>query len=315
MRIEPALADLQAPSALAPEPASASATPKVCVIVASRGRPVEMGQLLEALAEQSLPAWQVILSVSDEADLPARAGEVALVVMGEPGSCAQRNRGLALVNADIDIVAFFDDDYLPHPNAVASISAFYRHHPAVVAAHGQLLADGINGPGLSYEASKSLIAAYDAGEKQRLLMVPCEALYGCNMTYRAAAIGNKRFDERLPLYGWQEDIDFSNQFVGQGAVVSTNAFVGVHRGVKTARTSGRRFGYSQIVNPAYLVTKGTMRARYAAKICLRNLGANIFRAFTPEPWVDRRGRLIGNMLGLWSLLQGPPAPEKVLDVR
>ncbi|MFX5968694.1 hypothetical protein ABTE68_20020, partial [Acinetobacter baumannii] len=38
-----------------------------------------------------------------------------------------------------------------------------------------------------------------------------EGLYGCNMVYRAASIAGLAFDERLKLYGWQEDIDFAVQ--------------------------------------------------------------------------------------------------------
>ena len=71
-----------------------------------------------------------------------------------------------------------------------------------------------------------------------------------------------RFDEGLPLYGWQEDIDFAARVARQGgALARTDAFAGVHCGVKTARSRGLPIGYSQVANPLYLVRKGTMRPR------------------------------------------------------
>ncbi|MGL1475040.1 hypothetical protein ACSTIT_23615, partial [Vibrio parahaemolyticus] len=65
-----------------------------------------------------------------------------------------------------------------------------------------------------------------------------EGLYGCNMVYRAASIAGLAFDERLKLYGWQEDIDFAVQAGRRGRTVATDAFVGVHLGSKGARASG-----------------------------------------------------------------------------
>ena len=46
--------------------------------------------------------------------------------------------------------------------------------------------------------------------------------YGCNMAFRTAGIGSVRFDERLPLYGWQEDLDFCGALRGSGRIVKTN---------------------------------------------------------------------------------------------
>ena len=80
------------------------------------------------------------------------------------------------------------------------------------------------------------------------------------MSIRTSAIGALRFDERLPLYGWQEDIDFTSQLRASGRVVGLNTLNGVHLATKSGRISGMKFGYSQIANPVYLVRKGTMPA-------------------------------------------------------
>ena len=115
-------------------------------------------------------------------------------------------------------------------------------------------------------------------------------------------IGDMRFDERLVLYGWQEDIDFTSRLRRRGRVVCVPASAACISGLKAGRVSGKRFGYSQVVNPVYLIRKGSVPASFALPLMFRNLAANLVRSLRPEPYVDRRGRLRGNLLGL-----SPPA--------
>jgi hypothetical protein len=84
---------------------------------------------------------------------------------------------------------------------------------------------------------------------------------------------------------------------------------GVHLGLKAGRVSGVRFGYSQVVNPIYLIRKGTVPVSFALPLILRNVAANILRSLRPEPHVDRRGRLRGNLRGFFHLLRGRVEPE------
>lgn len=288
----------------------------VAVVIASTGRPGEVGQLLTHLARQTHPISKVVLSIVNTSDLPAEVPEGILIVSGEKGSTAQRNRGMELILGDVDIVAFLDDDYLPSRRAVQGIVDLFSAYPDVVGANGMLLADGINSAGISYDSAVAMIENHDAlaGGPDMDGLIAVDGLYGCNMAFRAASIGDVRFDEALPLYAWQEDIDFAAQLRPQGRIVKTRAFVGVHRGVKGARTSGRRFGYSQVVNPIYLARKGTMRASFAFRIVARNVLANHIRVWSPEPWVDRMGRLKGNWMGFADTLAGRAHPMRILQI-
>jgi hypothetical protein len=122
------------------------------------------------------------------------------------------------------------------------------------------------------------------------------------------------FDESLPLYGWQEDVDYSFQLGRKGTLVYTNLLSGVHLGMKGGRTSGRRLGYSQIANPVYLLRKKTIPPRLAWRLMTRNLAANLVRSIWPEPYVDRAGRLSGNAAALVDLLRGRIHPERILKL-
>jgi hypothetical protein len=130
----------------------------------------------------------------------------------------------------------------------------------------------------------------------------------------AAATDAVRFDENLPLYGWLEDVDFSRRLAHHGAVVRAGALRGVHLGVKRGRQSGLRLGYSQIANPLYLIAKRSMRGDRALALMLRNLAMNLARSLSPEPYVDRRGRLAGNVAALRDLLGLRLHPENVLKL-
>jgi hypothetical protein len=46
----------------------------------------------------------------------------------------------------------------------------------------------------------------------------------------------------------------------------------------------------------------------------RNVARNIARCLAPEPWVDRRGRVKGNMLALGDLVLGRIDPRKILQL-
>jgi hypothetical protein len=41
---------------------------------------------------------------------------------------------------------------------------------------------------------------------------------------------------------------------------------------------------------------------------------NVARAARPEAYVDRRGRLVGNVLALRDLVTGRMAPERILEL-
>jgi GT2 family glycosyltransferase len=288
----------------------------IVVVIATRGRPEEVSQAVTLLKRQTLAPSAIILSVEKASDVGKLIDDPLLtVIFGIPGLCAQRNRALDALPPNTDLVAFFDDDYLPTPKALEGAAALFRRYSDVSGANGVLLADGINTAGVSYDDALSLIQSYrPALGKAPKIIAEMEGLYGCNMVYRVAAILGERFDEKLPLYGWQEDIDFAARMRKRGRQVKSDAFAGVHRGVKSARLPGIRFGYSQVANPIYLVKKGTMRSSYALRLIGKNILANHTRSFQPEPWVDRPGRVKGNWIALFDIIRGRLRPEAVLDL-
>ena len=200
----------------------------------------------------------------------------------------------------------------PPPTTLSERPAAFARHPEWAVMTGHVLADGINGPGLSFQQARDILAGAPDGDPERHERVAPAGAYGCNMVFRAADIAEHRFDERLPLYGWQEDTDFSRLVARGRPIVRLHGLRGVHLGVKRGRVSGVRFGYSQVVNPLYLVRKGTGTGRWAANLIVRNVLANVALSFRPEPHVDRLGRLKGNLIAAGHLMRGRCDPEFIM---
>jgi hypothetical protein len=53
-------------------------------------------------------------------------------------------------------------------------------------------------------------------------------------------------------------------------------------------------------------------AGFALRLMARNLAANVVHSVRPEPYVDRRGRLWGNLLGIAHVVRGRIEPEHAL---
>ena len=284
---------------------------KVCVIFPTRGRAELLERVVGFVDSQTVKPDLIIVScVSDDdvGGLVSRPG--MLVIKGKPGSSSQRNHALNHVPDDFDVVIILDDDFLMHGTWIAEVLKALDSDPSIACVTGTVLADGIHGPGYSFEEGQAILArARDVPKSLRV--APTGGPYGCNMAFRARSIAGLRFDERLVLYGWQEDRDFGGQIWNRGdRVVRINTALGVHLGIKRGRVSGRKLGYSQVINPLYLVRKKTMPWRDALDHVLRNVASNVVRSVAPEPWIDRRGRLGGNLIGLWDFVRGRLTPER-----
>ena len=291
---------------------------KLVVIIATAGRAELVGQLLRHLEAQTRTPDKVVLAAPNASHLDTYRPQRFAVssVFGKIGLTAQRNLGLEHALGQSDVITFFDDDFLPADDYLERVERAFAAAPEWSVLFGHAVHDGAGTAGLTFaEGLLKLRAAELQRPPQDLaLAFNHPGAYGCNMSVRSKSVGSIRFDERLVLYGWQEDIDFTSQLRGSGRVVALNTLFGVHLGAKAGRVSGIRFGYSQVVNPVYLIRKGTMPVAFALELMTRNLAANILRSLWPEAHVDRVGRLRGNLLAAYHLLKGKVEPEHILKL-
>lgn len=288
--------------------------PRVCVGIATKGRPDQLAGMLDNLASQTLKPHAVVVCCTGPQDVGAIASDPAItVIYREPGLPRQRNGILDVVPDNTDWIVFFDDDFYPDAGWLETVSETFLSDPGIACITGDVIADGILGPGLTREEALARIAAHvpSGGD----WMVEEASPYGCNMAFRCSAIEGLRFDERLVLYGWLEDRDFGGALANRGGrrVKIAKAY-GAHLGTKGGRVSGRKFGYSQVMNPIYLQRKRTMSTQEAVRQISRNITANLIKSVRPEPYVDRRGRLIGNLIAALDLLRLRLTPERAASL-
>ncbi|MEL7447480.1 MAG: glycosyltransferase [Pseudomonadota bacterium] len=291
---------------------------KIAVGIATTGRPEILLRTIGEVQKQSRAADRIVVcpARADDCMGLAEAFPDVQIIEGGRGLPRQRNAILKSVT-DCDVILFLDDDFIVAPDYLEALETLFTANPDIIMATGHVIADGARNEGLGFDEGLALVAADTAARPERFAPLEArEGAYGCNMAIRLAPVftHDVRFDERLPLYGWLEDIDFSgrlNAAQTAGRVVAWEALRGVHLGSKSGRQSGVRLGYSQMVNPVYISRKGALPRKMLYNLLYRNLTANVVKSVRPEPYIDRAGRLKGNMLGLWDILRGKEDPEKI----
>jgi glycosyltransferase involved in cell wall biosynthesis len=299
-----------------PEPGGAA--PRIAIVIATKGRPAAVTEVVRLLERQTLTPSRVIISATGNADIeaPLESSVFPLeVIYGSASSTKQRNRALEQVRNQSDIVVFFDDDFAPAVTWLEHCAFAFAADPHVVGVGGLVLRNGA-----------TEVAEVSWGEAKRLISDPpplptgpptfsnCLSLYGCNMAFRITAIGDLRFDERLVLYAWMEDKDFSRIAGRTGRLVRYDGMVGVHLGIKSGKVSGKRFGYSQVVNAWYLYRKKVLSRKEVWPNIFKAILANGIKSFRPEKNVDRYGRLVGNLVGVGELIRGRCRPERAEEL-
>ncbi len=289
------------------------------VVVSTRGRPDIVHSLVKQLAEQTLPPEHIFIIASQAADVALLDPDQKnlTVRIGRPGSTFQRNDGLALAGARFSTIVFFDDDFVPSRFWLERLSEIFESRPDIAGVTGTVLADGTRTAGIVLDDAKSMVWECDINPDHGTDLHERFAYgsnVGCNMAYRYSAIQDIVFDERLPLYAWHEDSDFRGQVERRGLFVKADELWGVHLGHKKGRHNGLTLGYSQIANAVYLARKGTVPARFLYEIATKNVIVNTLRSLRPEPYVDRRGRLHGNLIALTDLMRGRLKPERILEL-
>ncbi len=284
---------------------------RIHAIIATTGRPEIVKRVVARLSKQSRPPDGMLVVGASPDDIAGLDGafDNLETLVSRRGLCRQRNAALDHLGDSTDIAAFFDDDFVPADDFLARLEALLTEQPDVVGATGVLVADGAQGQPIGFDDAVNWLDC--SGDRPLPSNGDCLSLYGCNMAIRLSAAAGLRFDERLPLYGWQEDVDFTHQLSWRGRLVKTSELTGIHMGARSGKTSGKRLGYSQIANIVYLKRKGTMCPGLGERLLFQNIVSNVVRSVWPEQDIDRRGRLAGNLLAVRDLLKGTIDPERI----
>jgi len=292
-------------------------TLNIAIAIATAGRREGLNETVAYLGNQTRPADTIYICPAGDADFEPNVGaELSVpvhIVRGGRGLTTQRN---VIIRAatEADIIVFFDDDFVPESTYLAELESVFVRNPDLAIATGDVMADGATTEGIVFEDAVYLVET--AGPLPPEALKPVHNGYGCNMAVRRDIIveNNIYFDETLPLYGWWEDVDFSRRIAPFGRILHADRLRGVHMGSKSGRTPGKRLGYAQVINIVYMMRKGSVTFPVGTTRIAQNVAANLVRQFSPEPWVDRRGRFRGNLMALGDSLRGQVDPQRILTL-
>lgn len=193
--------------------------PTVTVVVTHYEQPAQLTRTLAALARQTHPVEQVVVSDDGSAAPPAVPAGVRLVRQEDRGfrAAAARNHGAACATSDV--LVFLDADTVPEPGFVGALVRRAAASPDVLAVgrrrHADLSGDGRELPeprwlAEGYTASRDLLDA--DGRSFRYVISAVLALR------RELFLDLGGFDERFVGYGG-EDWDLGYRAWNAGAVL------------------------------------------------------------------------------------------------
>lgn len=295
------------------EPSGVPGNGDVGVVVASVGRPTVLHETVLSLLRQTLPPVEIVISVPGMEHVDPRTPSLPSVrcIESPKGSCVQRNRGVRALGKSVGLVVFFDDDVELDPHYLEVVADEFARHSDLLAANGQLVADGGPGERFTREDARSMLA--DLAQSRPIAgdrwLIDSGRIHGCHFAVRRSVFDHLQFDERMPLYGWLEDVDFGRSCRRLGRVGCIGGARVVHLAHRGGRTSGVRFGFSQVMNPAYLRSKGN----FTLGECVKNWRLALASNLAGTVMLDRtkRERLEGNLIALGLLARGRIEPERI----
>ena len=294
---------------------------KIGLVIASHGRPVILQQVMTHLLLQRRVPDEIVISAVGHDDISAAIATDFRVrsVFGSVGLTCQRNRGISCLIDTADVIAFIDDDFLVGDDYFLNMERIFEQDDSIVGVNGEIIADGANSPGFTFEEGLRLGQQY----RLRKTMPVTRELSGryaegCNgiIACRTANIGSIRFDEPLPLYGWQEDLDFCGALRRSGRLVRTNLVWGIHLRTKRGKGSEVRTRvFTGCQSSLYCSGRATCHLPMHSNWLRRTSSPTRIKSIRPESYVDRRGRLRGNFIGMFHLMTGRLTPEYILKLK
>lgn len=203
------------------------------VVICTLDRPELLAEVIAAvLAQSERPPCIVLVdgSLTGSAEVVSRAYLPGYYLRVLGGLTAQRNAGIRVLPADVDLVHFLDDDVRLTDGYFAAIRAEFRD-PAVVGVGGVITNAPAPRPYFarrlflidSRQPGKVLRSGHNVMAFDPQQPIDVQWLSGCSMSYRRSLLESIKFDESMGGYCLGEDLDFALRARPYGRLVVTPA--------------------------------------------------------------------------------------------
>lgn len=248
-------------------------------IIPTRNRSKDIGALLMNIQSQSIQPNHIIVVDSSDVSKPELAQEFPDLPIEyhafreAPSAAAQRNAGLAFVDADVDLVGFVDDDILFEKDAMKNMLAFWNQAPkSICGAAFNLIEDVPDRQGVKGLKGSALVnwlglygdrpgAVAPSGWHGRIGQLnedtQVEWLSTSAVLWQREVLAAYRFDPFFQGYSYLEDLDFSYGLSRKCGlmVVASARFEHHHHHQQLTPEWYLDFGRMEVRNRLYFVRK------------------------------------------------------------
>jgi len=263
----------------------------LCLIIPTKDRPDELERFLQSVLYQNVRPQQIIIVDGGDPGIRWLADKfpklpIDYLQVLPPGLTRQRNAGLRVVKAEIDLIAFLDDDIVLEPECLERMLEFWEHAPENTGGAGFNIID--MPPSDKPRWLERLFAGFLKNRPTGALLksgrnmpycpaavtAETEWLCGGATVWRSQIFREFNFDEWFASYGIVEDIDFSYR-------VSKlyKLFVVAEARLRHIETGQRNYylqAYVVTMNHLYLAQK---HDKFSYPLCVIYMMANGIRHF------------------------------------
>jgi GT2 family glycosyltransferase len=211
---------------------------RVSIIVPTRNRPNDLGELLQTTLNQNYPSLEVIIiddshiesakQIFDSYSPKFESANYKLKYVRGSGDGLPSARNLGVELSEGDAILFVDDDTLLDRNVIGALVTFLQDNPVAVGIQPKIVPS--TGSRDDYRLAKKfeniiykvLMLTYSEENKQTVRrsgmdvfpsevtkVIPAQRLSGCCSCYRREVVTVLSFDTNLKRWAFMEDLDFS----------------------------------------------------------------------------------------------------------
>ncbi|OVE75607.1 hypothetical protein BVX97_04270 [bacterium E08(2017)] len=293
---------------------------KTAFIVPTKDRPDDIRRMLKGLEGQSHPPDQVVIVDAGEKALVDIANEFPGLNIkykrwkNEPTAAGQRNAGAELVDTGIELVCFFDDDQVLHPDAMEKMLAFWADAEAEVGAAAFYDTDNLKARVGARKGAAGLAQGLGlySSEPGRVAKSGWHSLPGVldevtwvdwltsgALVIRRKLLNEYSFDEHFKGYSYLEDLDFTYSISRKYKMAVVPSAKYDHYKSPAGRVNEFEFGKAESRNRLYFVKKHKLSVSAFALVMFGRWLMTLFGGFVPGKQ-GRFARAWGNIVGLFA---------------
>lgn len=288
---------------------------KIAFIIPTKDRPDDLKKLLDSLMEQTRRADQIIIIDGSKPSIENiienyNCLNISYQAIYPPSLTKQRNAGISLLNQNITLAGYLDDDVVLEKDAINNMVDFWDNAEINI---GGAVFNITNTKSPKWTKLKSLFYL-DSPTPGKVLMSGCTSILGhqnqnisvdwlCGgaTVWKRAIVDNYKYDEWFKGTGYLEDVDFSfNIKKNHNLYLVANAKL-AHYSKPIKPEMYFSLGKWQIFNRMYIVKKYRNRGLSNSKAWIATIGLIFINLGIASIKLDKNAlnTCLGNILGAY----------------